>query len=277
MCWKLCSRITRCSSSHMYVQPAVRPSRETYDNRQLHQILPSVLSILLSSTLGPPSLPTFGSPSIATRQHASNFLASLLSRYSRAYSSLKPRILQTLLRGLINGCSADTRYAGTLVGALLGLKALGRDSIRRVFGARSPNLARLGEALQRDSMLEQDREVCLNTVLSALQDAYPESEEQNTFDYLDLESYTGQYFASHINARCSASVANGILNEPTEETVNWTAAQPALTNGFNGHQESSSSRRDSLAASTGAGESQDAEGSGEDDESEDVDMDAVNA
>lgn len=242
---------------------------------QLHQILPSVLSILLSSTLGPPGVPAYGSSPIAARQHASNFLAFLLSRYSRAYSSLKPRILQTLLRGLVNGCSADTRYSGTLVGALLGLKALGKDSIRRVFGARSPNLARLGEALQRESLSEQDREICLSTVLSALQDAYPDMTEQSTFDYLELESYTGQFFAGHINARCSPSVARGIVSEPTEENVSLTAQQ-AVTNGLSAGQ-SSSSRRDSFAASMGGGESQDAEGSGEDDESEDVDMDAVNA
>lgn len=186
--------------------------------------------------------------------------------------------MQTLLRGLVNGCSADARYSGTLIGALLGLKALGKDSIRRVFGARSPNLARLGEALQRDSLPEQDRETCLDTVLTALQDAYPDAADQTTFDYLDLESYTGQYFAGYINARCTPSVAKGILTEPTEESVNLSAGQQTITNGFRG-QSASGSRRESFAASMGGGESQDAEGSGdaEDDESEDVDMDAVNA
>lgn len=126
-------------------------------------------------------------------------------------------------------------------------------------------------------MPDQDREVCLETVITALQDAYPDTAEDMTFDYLELENYTGQYFAGHINARCTPSVARGITSEPTEETVNWSTQQ-AVTNGFH-TGDATASRRDSLAASMGAGESQDAEGSGdaEDDESEDVDMDAVNA
>lgn len=255
---------------------------------QLHQLLPSILSILLTSSLGSTSAAQLqqqqqqGFSPQATRQHAASFLSFLLSRYASTYSSLKPRILQTLLRGLVNGCLPDSRNSGTLLGAILGIRALGRDSVRRVFGARSTNLGKVGEALQRDSFQEQDRDLCIATILDGLQEAYPASAQVATFDYSELESYAGHFFAAHINARCAPSVARGIVAEPAEELADPPVTDERLPNGHatdgveNGVRPGFS-RRESMAGSTGGGESQDAEGSGDDDDSEDVEMDSVAA
>lgn len=270
------------------VMEAMLQNSSLFVEPYLHQLLPSILSILLTSSLGSSSsaqqqqqLQQGFSPQ-ATRQHAASFLSFLLSRYASTYSSLKPRILQTLLRGLVNGCLPDPRNSGTLLGALLGIRALGRDTVRRVFGARSTNLGKVGEALQRETFQEQDRDLCIATVLDSLQEAYPASAHVATFDYSELESYAGHFFAAHINARCAPSVARGIVAEPAEELADAPATEDRLPNGHaadaaeNGARPDFS-RRESMAGSTGGGESQDAEGSGDDEDSEDVEMDSVNA
>ena len=176
----------------------------------------------------------------------------------------------------------DPRNSGTLLGAVLGIRALGRDTVRRVFGARSTNLGKVGEALQRDTFQEQDRDLCIATVLDGLQEAYPASAHVATFDYSELESYAGHFFAAHINARCAPSVARGIVAEPAEELADPPGREDRMPNGHaadaveNGARPDYS-RRESMAGSTGGGESQDAEGSGDDEDSEDVEMDSVNA
>ncbi|KAK9894648.1 TAF-domain-containing protein [Cystobasidium minutum MCA 4210] len=240
----------------------------------LHQILPCVLSILLTSTLGPPVTQTQNAQSThaATRQHAASFLAFILNRYSHTYSALKPRAMQTILRGLVNGCLPDGKHSGTLLGSLMGIRALGNDSVRRIFGAQSTNLAKVGEALQRNNFSEADREACTNTVLEALQDAYPPSSEHSMFDYHELEQYAGSYFAAYINSQCSASVAAGIVTEPSSEEQAEIDAIPSVNGISNGLQRPS--LRHAESHSTDRDQSQDAEASGEsdDDASEDVEM-----
>lgn len=196
-----------------------------FSSSQLHQILPPVLSILLTSSLGPFNSATQfpGLSHITTRQHASAFLTFLLQRYGNAYTALKPRILQTVLRGLVNGCSAELRNTGTLVGSIMGIRALGKDSVRRTFGARSPNLSRVGEALQSDGFPISERELCSKSILEALQEAYPASAQHISFDYQKLEALTGTYFAEIINARCTADVPRGLLSGSPETFIDQSS------------------------------------------------------
>lgn len=172
---------------------------------------------------------------------------------------------------MVTGCLPDGRHAGTLVGALMGVRALGNDSVRRIFGARSTNLAKVGEALQRDTINDVDREACTTTVLEALQDAYPPSMQHSMFDYTELETYAGPYFAGHINSQCSASVATGIVTEPSSEERAEIAAMPTVNGLSNGTRQASIAH---ASSGTDRGVSQDAEASGEsdDDASEDAEM-----
>lgn len=148
----------------------------------------------------------------------------------------------------------------------MGIRALGNDSVRRIFGAQSTNLAKVGEALQRNNFSEVDREVCTNTVLEALQDAYPPSSQHSMFDYHELEQYAGTYFAAYINSQCSASVGAGIVTEPSSEEQAQIDSMPNVNGVSNGVRRPSNS--------TDRDQSQDAEASGEsdDDASEDVEM-----
>ncbi|EJD50470.1 TAF-domain-containing protein [Auricularia subglabra TFB-10046 SS5] len=86
----------------------------------LHQMLPPVLSALLTS-----SLPA-NSRSSATRAHAAQIVARLLTTHSTTYPSLAPRLTKTLLVALL----ARGKSAGTREGAVRGLAGIGKEAVR---------------------------------------------------------------------------------------------------------------------------------------------------
>lgn len=121
----------------------------------LHQLLPFVLSILLTSTLGAST----SSRTYALRSQAGSVLAYLLAQYSSTYPTLKPRVVRTVLGALNAGCrdasvledgeeelaerqmsaspsanGASARgpreSAATKLGAVIGLRKMGPSAIR---------------------------------------------------------------------------------------------------------------------------------------------------
>ncbi|KAI0667708.1 transcription initiation factor TFIID complex subunit [Trametes maxima] len=86
----------------------------------LHQLLPSIFSILLHSSLPP-------SHTAHLRTTAASILSHLLTHYSTTYPGLSSRIVKTLIVGLIGeGKSRSTRE-----GALRGLMGIGKEAVRQ--------------------------------------------------------------------------------------------------------------------------------------------------
>jgi transcription initiation factor TFIID subunit 6 len=104
---------------------------------QLHQIMPPILSILLTASLG--STSTFSSfdsnpPPRHIRVHAASLLSHVLGLHGPTYPSLGARISKTLILGV----TAPGRQRGTREGALHGLAALGRVATgRALIGAQA--------------------------------------------------------------------------------------------------------------------------------------------
>lgn len=96
----------------------------------MHQFLPPILSILLTSTLFIPQplnpIATEPTPS-HLRTHASSTLSRLLSLHGPTYPALSARITKTLLAALVE----PGRMLGTREGALRGLCAVRREAVRR--------------------------------------------------------------------------------------------------------------------------------------------------
>lgn len=86
----------------------------------LHQMLPPLLSILLTS-----SLPA--SHSTQLRTLAAQTLSRLLTAHSTTYPSLPPRVMKTLLLALIS----PGRSKGTREGAVRGLMGVGKEATRK--------------------------------------------------------------------------------------------------------------------------------------------------
>ncbi|CAE6392255.1 unnamed protein product [Rhizoctonia solani] len=103
----------------------------------LHQIMPPVLSILLTASLG--SSASFSSfeanpPPRHVRMHAASLLSHVLNLHGPTYPSLGARVMKTL----ILGATAPGRQRGTREGALRGLAALGRVAAgRALIGAHA--------------------------------------------------------------------------------------------------------------------------------------------
>ncbi|SNX85192.1 related to TAF6 - Subunit (60 kDa) of TFIID and SAGA complexes [Melanopsichium pennsylvanicum] len=147
----------------------------------LHQMMPSILSILLTSSLAEPELlrqlsssddvrtplVTAGTSSYSLRAHASALLTRVVDTFGSSYPTLKPRVVATLLKALMTGVvpgssdqdsasrshSASTREPraspGTKLGALMALRRLGKASFRILLSTSSQLNAKLGDTTEQ--------------------------------------------------------------------------------------------------------------------------------
>lgn len=126
----------------------------TPDLNQLHQVLPAILTCLLSASIGPLHQPTslsYEPPDFAIRNHASSLLSLTLRKYTTSYTSLRPRVFSTLMRALVappsSSDDAQSRTVGTRYGAIRGLEAMGKEAVKVSLGVPG-NLKLLGESLE---------------------------------------------------------------------------------------------------------------------------------
>lgn len=128
--------------------PAVLSTAEHFftDDVQLHQLIPSILSILLTTDLAPSIDPEPNQ--LYIRDYASQLLARILTTYAGAYISLQPRVLKTLLTGLSG--------KGDLYGAIRGLTALSREAVLSTLG-KAQNLRALDAMLSGRDDERRDR------------------------------------------------------------------------------------------------------------------------
>lgn len=108
--------------------------------------MPTILTCLLNDAL-PSSL-------ASTRNQAAALLGFILDTYAGAYPSLKPRILKTLLRALVE----PDRTPGTRLGAVIGITGVGSEAISSVL-AQEANLISLGTSLA-DHSSDPDASEC---------------------------------------------------------------------------------------------------------------------
>ncbi|WVR08314.1 hypothetical protein IAU60_005367 [Kwoniella sp. DSM 27419] len=97
----------------------------------MHQLLPPLLSIILTVPLGPHPASSSSNPSpFDVRLHASEVLGKIADKYGKSYPGLTPRLVSTLTKALQSPpfpspLGAANPPAGRYEGALLGLSALG--------------------------------------------------------------------------------------------------------------------------------------------------------
>lgn len=99
---------------------AILENKTLFVEPYLHQLLPSLLSTLLHS-----SLPQTHAKILRTK--ASQTLSRLLTQHSTTYPSLSPRIMKTLLLALIS----PSKSPGTRHGAIQGLVGVGKEAVRK--------------------------------------------------------------------------------------------------------------------------------------------------
>ncbi|KAF8333466.1 TATA box binding protein associated factor-domain-containing protein [Cantharellus anzutake] len=142
----------------------------------LHQLLPPILSILLTSTLPtPPIIPTDStdpSPS-QLRTHAASVLSRLLTQHSPTYPSLSSRVTKTLLAALID----PGRMLGTREGALRGLTAVGKEAVRRGLVQAGGGTV-VGEDMDRATEMGMDTRGVQQAMMDALEILHPRTTEQ---------------------------------------------------------------------------------------------------
>ncbi|KAJ7578180.1 transcription initiation factor TFIID complex 60 kDa subunit [Mycena floridula] len=172
----------------------------------LHQILPSILSILLHSSLPP-------SHASSLRTAASQTLSRLLIYHSTTYPSLSPRIIKVLLFALI---SPEKGSAGTREGAVRGLMGVGKEAVRK--GLLENGGAKI---VSSEYLKTGESESLVDSVVEALEVLKPWSamvenlDESNPADaevLVRLRDVLGDFFADRLTG--DAAWARAVLGIP---------------------------------------------------------------
>jgi len=168
----------------------------------LHQMLPPILSILLTATL--PN--TF---SKHLRIQAAQTTARLLTSHSTTYPSLAPRLVKALLVALF----AKDRSRGTREGAVRGLAGVGKEAVRMAL-LDAHGLAALGAELTAEDA-HSDLVSAVFDALRTIQPAVETTREPVSDAALEqLRGSCGELFASWI---CQDSAwANALASQIAE-------------------------------------------------------------
>jgi len=149
----------------MEVIAALLDNERLFVEPYLHQLLPPILSVLLTSSLSishPFSHISLPTPT-HLRKHASSLLSRLLSLHSATYPSLAPRVTKTLLAALLD----PGRTLGTREGAVRGLIGVGREAVKRGLIAGGGGKV-IGYEIQRARESGEDIQGAEDAIMSAL-------------------------------------------------------------------------------------------------------------
>lgn len=166
-------------NEHIFVQPYI------------HQIMPSVLTVLLAKHVGPADFPD---DSYELRQMAASLLKYLVDKYGDEYQILRPRAARTVLKAFMT----PNRPLGSLYGAVAGLQALGPEVVRVfLLGNLKPWAAgvfkRVSEPID-DKMLTSG----VVSALRLLKTQAPENPDVSTVDNAAFEARVGPEVASRV-------------------------------------------------------------------------------
>lgn len=219
------------------VTSAILENSTLFIEPYLHQLLPSILSVLLHA-----SLPSSHAKHLRTA--AAQMLGRVLTQHSTTYPSLSPRIMKTLLVALlgntptaqsttsttVNGFAMDTsgtptrdgargppKPLGTREGAIRGLIGIGKEAVRK--GILEGGGARIvGEEITA-SRVESASGV-VEAVMMALDTLQPPSDMPETLDssgeedarlIAQLRDLLGEFFTSRVVSRGDRGWAAGLV------------------------------------------------------------------
>lgn len=127
----------------------------------IHQIMPCLLTPLLSKKVGSSSSTSDPKQSFAIRDFAASLLNKICDTYSDTYYSLKPRVTRTLLKGFMD----PNRSVPSWYGAIIGIKGLGPDVIRVVILG---NVKAWFEGIMPRIQSQEDKDTLSKAIISAL-------------------------------------------------------------------------------------------------------------
>ena len=205
--------------------------------------MPSILTCLLAATTASDSGRSEAENGVLTpndiRKHAASLLSLILERFGPAYPSFKPRVLKTLLRGLVGEPDGDVAGLGTRFGAVIGLRALGRDAVQSTLGI-DVNLRALGDilapALAGGQQKRSEAEQIVSAVTNALEGAYPSDIATGSSPVANAFDRFGPVFADAFTqlGSAGATVARAMTNQLLKVPAS-AAPDSASPNGKRAH------------------------------------------
>ncbi|AAW43418.1 hypothetical protein CNBE0210 [Cryptococcus deneoformans B-3501A] len=178
----------------------------------MHQLLPPLLSIILTVPLGPhPPQPASSSQPSPTeiRSRASDVLSKIASTYSPSYPGLIPRLVSTLTKALHSPpfpspLGAANPPTGRYEGAILGLGGLGPQAVRvGIWGEKGEGVKRIDELAGRlYSEAGKRKNPLVRATIKALAQIIPPKPSNTPTPSLNVEQVT-EMFGPNIAAGLS--------------------------------------------------------------------------
>lgn len=92
----------------------------------IHQVVPSVLTVLIARRTGPGETDSELASQLVIRDYAASLVRKLVSQYGTTFYTLRPRLTRTLLKGFMDvGRPLASQY-----GIIVGITALGPEVVR---------------------------------------------------------------------------------------------------------------------------------------------------
>ncbi|KAJ3186207.1 hypothetical protein HDU85_007647 [Gaertneriomyces sp. JEL0708] len=143
----------------------------------LHQLIPSILTCIVHKSVGVQTSPTSTFTHFDLRELSAALIAHILHRYSSSYTTLHPRITKTLLRAFID----SSKSLPTLFGALVGLAAIGRQTVQVILLPNLPAFEkRVTEAMAGTDTTRKDGEVLWAKMTQVLVDYWRAEQSERT-------------------------------------------------------------------------------------------------
>ncbi|KAL5804021.1 hypothetical protein ACOSQ3_030821 [Xanthoceras sorbifolium] len=148
----IADEVTRSLNNFPLLFALVRVARSLLQNPHihiepyLHQLLPSIITCLVSKRLGN----RFTDNHWDLRNFTANLVASICKRFGHVYHNLRPRLTRTLLHAFLD----PTKSLSQHYGAIQGLAALGPSVVRLLI---LPNLELYLQLLEPEMLLEKQK------------------------------------------------------------------------------------------------------------------------
>lgn len=134
----------------------------------IHSLIPSILTLLIAKRIGESNdgkdsnEDNDNSNHFAVRDYAASLLEHVCQKFSKSYTTLKPRVTRTLLKAFLD----SNKPIGTIYGALIGLRIMGNEVIRFTLLGNLKDWSKV--YLANSNLTAQDKERLIGVIVSNL-------------------------------------------------------------------------------------------------------------
>ncbi|KAH3672066.1 hypothetical protein WICMUC_004467 [Wickerhamomyces mucosus] len=175
----------------------------------IHSLIPSILTLLLAKRIGKVEKDDNlqdDDAHLAVREFASSLLEHVCKKFSKNYSTLKPRVTRTLLKAFLD----SNKPIGTVYGSLIGLRIMGNEVVRFTLLGNLKSWS----TIYLDNASEKDQKLLIATLIKILQNL---KTDLNLSDEMEVE--LSEQELEKLSNRIGNTLSKAISNEKDSKLI----------------------------------------------------------